>query len=460
LYILLAGSGQAALKIGDVPPSLSISSVVQGPTNAIFGWKDFKGKVVVLEFWGTRCSPCVEAIPHFNALADQFQNKPVVFLCVSDDNKGAIQDFLKKTPIHGWVAVDGPLSATASAFDITAIPRTFILDASGKIAASTHPMKLEASHLEEILAGKPCSLPFPKDNSKSEAVEDKEVIPKSLLAEVSIHGPFPKPTANGGAYNMHGWSSESCFQGKRAYLKSVLESVFFVDSRMIFEETNLPEGLYDITLVAPPGKTNELREQFLSMLKTTFSISVEVTIRDVEIYDMTVCSTNSSGRKLTDEKGGGGQKPGGFSFKSCWMRTIADYLSDAVNKPVIDETGDMNRYQVDIKWEMGEAERLQFQIDKRVARIVDTNTEMILSGKLPKELRDTMTDRQYELLRQEVAKPDDRRFQPDPALVIKAAREQLGLDLVLKHRMLPVIVVRKADSSVLPVIKIDEASKK
>jgi thiol-disulfide isomerase/thioredoxin len=49
-------------QIGSVPPPLELSRIIQGPAIERVNWSELKGKVVVLEFWNTGCTPCVEAI--------------------------------------------------------------------------------------------------------------------------------------------------------------------------------------------------------------------------------------------------------------------------------------------------------------------------------------------------------------------------------------------------------------
>jgi thiol-disulfide isomerase/thioredoxin len=108
-------------RIGEIPPPLALSRIVQGPTVETVTWEKLKGKVVVLEFWDTACVPCVQAIPHLNELVDQFSLKPVVFLSVSDDNEDQLKYFVKRRPIKGWLALDGAFKPTAAAFDLVAI---------------------------------------------------------------------------------------------------------------------------------------------------------------------------------------------------------------------------------------------------------------------------------------------------------------------------------------------------
>jgi len=66
-----------ALKRGDPAPPLGFEFVVQGPQLADLNWQNLRGKVVILDFWGTWCAPCVADIPHLNELISSYGKKPV-----------------------------------------------------------------------------------------------------------------------------------------------------------------------------------------------------------------------------------------------------------------------------------------------------------------------------------------------------------------------------------------------
>src|ERR1700744_6269930 len=72
----LQASSNGGPKIGDAPPLLGATDLLQAPPGATFDATSLRGTVVVLEFWATWCGPCVAAIPHLNELADQFKDKP------------------------------------------------------------------------------------------------------------------------------------------------------------------------------------------------------------------------------------------------------------------------------------------------------------------------------------------------------------------------------------------------
>ena len=111
---------------------------------------DLRGKAVVLDFWATWCSPCVAAIPKFNALVTQFDDRPVVFVSVTDEPEEVVRKFLEKHPIQGFVAID----ADGSVFrqhNVKGRPFTVLIDRTGRIAGFTDTYSINRTAVENLL---------------------------------------------------------------------------------------------------------------------------------------------------------------------------------------------------------------------------------------------------------------------------------------------------------------------
>ena len=61
---------------GTPAPPLDTLKLLQARLGARADWASLKGKVVVLEFWATWCSPCVASLPHFNELVESLDPQP------------------------------------------------------------------------------------------------------------------------------------------------------------------------------------------------------------------------------------------------------------------------------------------------------------------------------------------------------------------------------------------------
>lgn len=438
-------AGKAGPKVGMQPPPLVLSQVLQGPHLTEITWEKMRGKVVVLEFWNTQCAPCVAAIPHMNTLVEQFTSRSVVFLSISDDNPDHAKGFLKRKPMRGWVALDGPLTATRSAYDVRGIPHLLLVDQNGVIAGITHPQKLKAEHIEEVLAGKPSSLPPQKVMEEDEQSEQTipVAVPQQKILELSIHGPLPPPD---GAFNMIQWVTPgSEFKAEKAYLADTIAEFFGVQRTDVLSKDLLPKDIYDFRISVPTDKAGQMTAHFVSAFETAFALRPEVKQVMREVYAMRIASTNVSGLQLTSGKGGGGQHPGGFAFKAGSMKTIAAFFTLSLRKTVIDETLSTNRWRTEINWKLSEAEQLPGRLfDKLEEPTVKRFESDASSPELMQALesvRGQVTSADFALLSQELAKPAPERFQPDPAAIIVAAREQLGLELVLTNKMMKVVEV-------------------
>ena len=97
---------------------------------------DFKGKVVILNFWATWCPPCRREIPSFVSLQKEYGDKGLVIIGVSLDEKGpaAVKPFISKMGINYPVVMGDPKVA-ADYGGIAVVPTTFVIDRNGNVAA-------------------------------------------------------------------------------------------------------------------------------------------------------------------------------------------------------------------------------------------------------------------------------------------------------------------------------------
>jgi len=92
---------------------------------------DFKGQVVVLNFWATWCAPCTEEMPSLIDMAQRVKDKGVTVVGVSIDvDGGAYHNFIKQ---HGvdFLTVRDPDQKSSSLYGTTGWPETFIIDRQG-----------------------------------------------------------------------------------------------------------------------------------------------------------------------------------------------------------------------------------------------------------------------------------------------------------------------------------------
>ena len=138
-------------------PEFSLTSPVGTPVNL----RQFRGKVVLLNFWATWCLPCVREMPSMEALYQKFKEKDFVVLAVSLDEKGAavVKPFLEKYKLTFSIALDQD-SAVSRKYGAGALPSSFLINRKGQVIAAAKGERDwfsadAVSYMAEILAKEP-----------------------------------------------------------------------------------------------------------------------------------------------------------------------------------------------------------------------------------------------------------------------------------------------------------------
>jgi peroxiredoxin len=94
----------------------------------------FKGKVVILNFWGTWCPPCKDELPSLGRLNQLLKNRGLVILAVATDTSlSTVKDFIAENPVGLTVLFDGKQTVSKGLYKVFMHPTTFIIDKRGII---------------------------------------------------------------------------------------------------------------------------------------------------------------------------------------------------------------------------------------------------------------------------------------------------------------------------------------
>lgn len=114
----------------------------------------WRGQVVVLNFWASWCAPCREEMPDLAALRTQFQPSGVEFVGIAIDNPANVAQFLQQQPVNYPILIgEGAAHSLARQLGNPsgALPYTIVLDRDGSIALS-HLGRLPRATLESALS--------------------------------------------------------------------------------------------------------------------------------------------------------------------------------------------------------------------------------------------------------------------------------------------------------------------
>lgn len=146
-YLVLKDS-QPAMDMKGTPP-IETSSL-GAPATAIFrlnlpdsagkaqAMEQWRGKILVVNYWATWCPPCREEMPGFSRLQEQLGAKGVQFVGISIDTADKVSEFQKQTPVS-YPLLIGDSGAIDSSVTLgnsrQALPFTAVIDRQGMVAA-------------------------------------------------------------------------------------------------------------------------------------------------------------------------------------------------------------------------------------------------------------------------------------------------------------------------------------
>jgi peroxiredoxin len=136
----IAPAAEPVLKPGDKAPDLNVVTWLDsaGKTER----PDLAGKIVVIDFWGISCGPCVAALHEVNAAAKHFADSQIIVIGLHDSSGklDSVSEFAKKRGLIFPIAIDNPdpaqrsFGATCSAFGVDGIPSCVVIDGNGHVA--------------------------------------------------------------------------------------------------------------------------------------------------------------------------------------------------------------------------------------------------------------------------------------------------------------------------------------
>ncbi len=135
LIVFLSGCGAGSkgrIDTGSEAPQFTLASNLGRDVRLM----DYRGKIVIIDFWATWCPPCRKGIPDLINIQNEFKNDLIVIgVCTDKNGKEDLPEFIRSQGINYPIAFSTDEVENAYG-GISAVPTTFIIDRHGTIIES------------------------------------------------------------------------------------------------------------------------------------------------------------------------------------------------------------------------------------------------------------------------------------------------------------------------------------
>ncbi|MES2875460.1 MAG: redoxin family protein [Bacteroidota bacterium] len=407
LCLFLSGLAYAqtqALNVGDQVPDITINNITNYKTTSA-KVSDFKGKLLIIDFWATWCGPCVAMVPKMNALQKDFGDK-IQFLSVTYQAQKDVEAFLnrleKQNSSHSELPVVFGDKQLKALFPHQTLPHYVWIDSEGRVATITGFDAVTSENIKkqlsqgsfetrikkDVILNYDYSTPLFLDPNKAKLVRTQSVITGYIeghraAASYNVNSTNPDLRKKITATNL---SMVRLYQvamskgtGKYTWDKTILEVSDTTKVRNRSSGSKYREWLsegngycYELILPEKFSDPFAIMEQDLNRYFQNYSATIEKKPAEVLVLQKT------SSSDLIKTKGGTPSRR--IDATGCWLSneklSILNRWVDSYLKPVVDETGYQGNVDITLSADMDDLSAINKELSKYHLQYVTATREI------------------------------------------------------------------------------------
>ena len=150
------------LQVGDQVPDLEFTNLINAEKKTI-KLSDYKGKLVILDFWATWCAPCIKALPKLDSLQKEFSDQ-LVILPITGESKEKVNAMLQRMPEISNLSLFYIYNTSLQDhFPFRLLPLEVWIDENGKVLAITDDKEVNRENIRKHLNGQQFKLQEKRD---------------------------------------------------------------------------------------------------------------------------------------------------------------------------------------------------------------------------------------------------------------------------------------------------------
>ncbi len=391
VFSVLQGKAQKEgikpLNVGDKVPNIAISNMFNYQVRESH-ISDFKGKLLILDFWGIHCASCIAEMPKMEKLQQQFGDSVQVLL-VTTDSKKQVDELAKKIKIIRNIKLPIVTSDTllSRLFPYNALGLHVWIDGNSTVNQKTDGGAYVAADIENFLHKKKVSLTQRNDDDgyfkrgeplwlQGNGRQVKYIKYHSLISEDlrgvasagggRVNDPITHKTTRIYVINMPiQFLYETAFKeyGKHSWSQIIWEvsdsSKYFVpeNQKMKSYEWKMTHS-YCYEIQVDTSKSDKIYSMMQQDLERYFDVTGSIEKRKIKCWSL-VRTTISDSLFRSNNEGKPFVKPAGrddvdsITLHKAPLKSLVEYLKNEENIPVIDETGYEGLIDISIPYKSG-----------------------------------------------------------------------------------------------------------
>lgn len=373
------------IQVGVEVPDFAIQ-VLTSDGSAMTNIRDYRGKVVILEFWATYCGPCLPAMDHLAEVRSNFTNEVEIF-AITDEPRSKVVSFLNTRPTSLLVALDDDKTLN-KLFYHQFMPHTVIIGPDGFVKAITSPDQITKELIYMAKSGAELTVKTKAEFASSD-INDTALVPYSL-EDNSFYKVVISPQAEGiqsqvnkKASNEYEFVNCTVPMMYQALYQTTLKNA---DERACLEVTQQTKYLlqenyqYCLKLKVPEKQESNIGVIGMRHLEEVFSIKPQNEMRSRNVYALVINKTDSLSTTGSDSLAA--SQAGNMSIKQfislLWETRLVD-------KPIVNDSGlpDDTIVSVEIPTQVYEVDERLASIGMRLKPIIKETSCLILHEDVP-----------------------------------------------------------------------------
>ena len=390
LLPILSGAQATPVKplgIGDpLPPELwamPVPGITDQQKEASITLSDYRGKVIILDFWATWCSPCVKGLPKLSAFQQSYKND-IKIIPVSHEQKAVVKNFFQKLPALQLPSVFND-TMLVKYFPHRLLPHCVIIGKDGKLAAITTSEDLTSGQLSDLVQNRAATFTAKIDKVSfswekpllfnNNGGDENDILYHSVLTRFvdGINGITMPTKINDSIVGfkltdqpvtvlyLHAFNKPEYYYKSRVYFEGIADTEKFIKDLPTRADSLKwdRENTFCYELIAPGLSDGERRQIMIKELDNAFKglLGITCSMGQRQTNCLVLRLAGKTNRLRSDGRYAEGSITSNrvekvSQYRNIQLKHLLPGLEDMAHMPVIDETGFTGHFDMDIPMEV------------------------------------------------------------------------------------------------------------